>query len=147
MYQRAKNQFISSIHSFTKLSIPPLNKGEVHTMYWHYVRNILKENYLRPDTHKTCAYQEVKMFFGKFCSVPNRCSLNGSVFWNNGKLHVFCRVMLEKCQMSSKLTIKTPQRCHRCRSGVFFVNFEHISYLFLVFPFSNDCCEWFKKQF
>ena len=49
--------------------------------------------------------------------------------------------MLEKCQMSSKLTIKTPQRCHRCRSGVFFVNVEHISYLFLVFPFSNDCCE------
>ena len=32
-----------------------------------------------------------------------------------------------------KLTIKAPERCHWCRSGVFIVNFEHISYLNLVF--------------
>ena len=33
----------------------------------------------------------------------------------------------------SKLTIKTPERCHWHRSGVFFVNFEHILHLALVF--------------
>ena len=32
-----------------------------------------------------------------------------------------------------KLTIKTPERHQRRRSGVFIVNFEHISHLFLVF--------------
>ena len=35
-----------------------------------------------------------------------------------------------RCEMCSKLTIKTPVR----RSGVFIVNFEHISHLVLVFP-------------
>ena len=34
--------------------------------------------------------------------------------------------------MCSKLTVKTPKR-RQCRSGVFIVNFEHISYLFLAF--------------
>ena len=31
----------------------------------------------------------------------------------------------------SKLTIKTPERRQLCRSGVFIVNFEHISHLVL----------------
>ena len=35
--------------------------------------------------------------------------------------------------MCSELTIKTPERRRLRRSGVFMVNFEHISYLFLVF--------------
>ena len=33
----------------------------------------------------------------------------------------------------SKLTIETPERRHWRRSGVFIVNFEHISHLVLVF--------------
>ena len=37
-----------------------------------------------------------------------------------------------RCEIYSKLTIKTPQRRHWCRSGVFIVNFEHISHLNLV---------------
>ena len=31
-----------------------------------------------------------------------------------------------RCKICSKLTIKTPKRRQRCRSGVFIVNFEHI---------------------
>ena len=31
------------------------------------------------------------------------------------------------CEIFSKLTIKTPERCQRRRFGVFIVNFEHIS--------------------
>ena len=31
-----------------------------------------------------------------------------------------------------KLTIRTPEQRHCCHSGVFFVNFEHISYLALL---------------
>ena len=36
-------------------------------------------------------------------------------------------------QLAIKLTIKTPERCQWRRSGIFIVNFEHISHIFLVF--------------
>ena len=36
-------------------------------------------------------------------------------------------------EICSKLTIKTPERRHWRRSGVFIVNFEHIADLVLVF--------------
>ena len=35
----------------------------------------------------------------------------------------------QKCEICSKLTIKTPKQRHWHRFGVFVVNFEHISYL------------------
>ena len=38
-----------------------------------------------------------------------------------------------KCEICSKLTIKTPERRQWRRSGVFIVNFEQISHLVLVF--------------
>ena len=40
-----------------------------------------------------------------------------------------------RCEICSKLTVKTPERrqWQWRRSGVFIVNFEHISQLFLVF--------------
>ena len=36
----------------------------------------------------------------------------------------------KRCEICSKLTIKTPERLQWRRSGVFMVNFEHISQLF-----------------
>ena len=45
-------------------------------------------------------------------------------------LKVHNRNTRKKC---SKLTIKTPERRQSRRSGVFVVNFEHISHLFLMF--------------
>ena len=39
----------------------------------------------------------------------------------------------KRCEICSKLTIKTPERRYWRRSAVFIVNFEHISHLFLVF--------------
>ena len=38
-----------------------------------------------------------------------------------------------RCEICLELTMKTPERRHWCRSSVFIVNFEHISYLFLLF--------------
>ena len=38
-----------------------------------------------------------------------------------------------RCEICSKLTIKTPERRHWRRSVFFIVNFEHISHLVLVF--------------
>ena len=40
---------------------------------------------------------------------------------------------LEQGMKCPKLTIKTPKRRHWRRSGVFIVNFEHISHLVLAF--------------
>ena len=37
------------------------------------------------------------------------------------------------CEICSKLTIKTQERRHWCRSSIFIVNFEHISQFFLMF--------------
>ena len=34
-----------------------------------------------------------------------------------------------RCEICSKLTIKTPERRHWCLSGFFIFNFEHISHL------------------
>ena len=38
----------------------------------------------------------------------------------------------KRCKICSKLTIKTPERRHWRRSGVFIVNVEHISHLVLL---------------
>ena len=38
-----------------------------------------------------------------------------------------------RCEICSKLTTKTPERRQLRRSGVFIVNFEHISHLVLPF--------------
>ena len=38
-----------------------------------------------------------------------------------------------RCEICSKLTIKIPERRHWCRSGIFIVNFEHISHPVLLF--------------
>ena len=43
----------------------------------------------------------------------------------------------KRCEICSKLTIKIPERRHWRRSGVFIVNFEYISHLFLVLLFST----------
>ena len=39
----------------------------------------------------------------------------------------------KRCEVCSKLTVKTPERRHWRRSGVFIVNFNHISHFFLEF--------------
>ena len=45
-----------------------------------------------------------------------------------------------RCEIRSKLTIKTPEQRQWLRSGVFIVNFGHISHLALVFLMSTYTC-------
>ena len=49
------------------------------------------------------------------------------------------------CEICSKFTIKTPERRQGHLSGVYIVNFEHISHLFVVdfeeVNVSWDCCK------
>ena len=48
-------------------------------------------------------------------------------------LKVNNRNTITKCEICSKLAIITPERLQWRRSGVFIVNFKHISHLVLVF--------------
>ena len=48
-------------------------------------------------------------------------------------LKVNLRNTRKSCKICSKLTIKKPEQQQWCRSGVFIVNFEHISRIALVF--------------
>ena len=66
---------------------------------------------------KTDIYQ---IFFGSHWQ--------SNIYW----FKVNNRKSRERCEMCSKLSIKTPQRRQWRRFGVFVVKFEHISHLFLV---------------
>ena len=49
------------------------------------------------------------------------------------QLKVNNRNTRSRCEICSELTIKTPERDDWRRSGIFIVNFEHISHIVLVF--------------
>ena len=51
---------------------------------------------------------------------------------------------LTLCEIYSKLTIKTPERLQSRRSGVFVINFEQISRIFLT-PFSTVSIAGFQQ--
>ena len=67
------------------------------------------------------------MFSIKFLSNYNHNSANTCLFKFNS------RDTKERCEICSKLTIKTPQRRQWRRSGVVIVKFENVSHLSLVF--------------
>ena len=50
-------------------------------------------------------------------------------------LKVNNRNIRTRCEICSKLTLKTPERRYWRRPGIFIANFEHISHLVLVFLF------------
>ena len=56
---------------------------------------------------------------------------------SNYMFKVNSRNTIAKCEICSKLTTKTPEWRQWYRSGVFIVNFEHISHLVLVFNFEQ----------
>ena len=54
-------------------------------------------------------------------------------YYTKATIYLFQVNTRKRCKICSKLSIKTSERRHYRRSGVFIINFEHISYLFLVF--------------
>ena len=73
------------------------------------------------------------------------CSIIGVRYWPLYERNVTAGIYLFKvknrdtrtmCEISSNLTIKTPQQRH---SGVFIVNFEHILHIVSVFPSVTLC--------
>ena len=74
-----------------------------------------------------------QMFLSKNIDFPPLTFSNHRVPTGNYMFKVNDRNTRSKCEICSKLTIKTPERSHSRRSGVFIVNSEHISHLVLVF--------------
>ena len=51
-----------------------------------------------------------------------------------------------RCEIYPVLALKTPERCQWCGSDVFIVNYEHISYLLLMFLLSNWACKFQEEK-
>ena len=73
---------------------------------------------------------------GNFCKwnlLYLEIAVNKSFPAGNYMFKVNNRNTRTRCEICSKLTIKIPERRQWRRSGIFIVNFEHISHLVLVF--------------
>ena len=71
-------------------------------------------------------------FMARQCNLSPSCSQG----YNPANIYLFkvnSKITRKRCEICSKLTMKTLERRQRCCSGVFIVNFEHISHLFLLF--------------
>ena len=66
------------------------------------------------------------VFISEYCILLIYPAINYMFKVNNRNTRI-------RCKICSKLTINTPERCYWPRSGVFIVNFEHISHPSLVF--------------
>ena len=77
----------------------------------------------------TISLKILRIFLRSLHNIFEYCPANIYLFKSNN------RNSRKRCEVYSKLTIKTTERPYWCHSGVFIVNFEHISHLFLVFLF------------
>ena len=84
---------------------------------------------------KTSAHQKGSISCVKSVRIVFFCSVFSRIQSPAGKymFKVNNRNTRRRCEICSKLTIKIPEPRHWRRSGIFIVNFEHISHLALVF--------------
>ena len=85
---------------------------------WPYV---VKQKTLHLQFHKSYVYYGHQTWHG------------GSFLAGNYMFKVNSRNIRARCEICLKLTIKTPERGQWRGSGVFIVNFKHISHFVLVF--------------
>ena len=74
----------------------------------------------------------------------SKCIWEMACIWNPANIYLFKAInrnTRKSCEIYSKLTIKPPAWRH-WRSGVFTVNVEHISYLFLLCYFEQVNVNW-----
>ena len=85
-------------------------------------------------TRVICMYNSINVTI--FCHRNKKIQPLAGTYYPAGiyLLKVNIRNTRARCEIYSKLTIKIPERRRR-RSGIFIVNFEHISHLVLVFLF------------
>ena len=95
----------------------------VFTSYFHYLKVDVGNTFL--DNCSDQGYVEPSDISWKH--------LNTAIPAGIYLLKVNNRNTRTRCEICSKLTIKTPERRQWRSSGVFIVNFEHISHLVLMF--------------
>ena len=93
---------------------------------------INKKSFKKYDWKKNQDNQEFLKIF-KTISYLLQVIGNGEIPVGIYLLRVNTRNTWTSCEICSKLTITTPDRRQWRRSGVFIVNFEHVSHLLLVF--------------
>ena len=112
---------------------PVFKRGE------KYSKNNYRPISIRPNVSKSfekCMFCQMSHYMGNFLSKHRSGSRKGCNVPYPVGIYMFKvnnRNTRAKCKIFSKLTIKTPERRHWRRSGVFTVNSEHISHLVLVF--------------
>ena len=107
------------------------NKLEI---FWKYFANIKGRNKMQKKRMQNKRIQikatlNVKLLV---LQILNVSTLHANC-WCQYMFKVSNRNTRARCEICSKLTMKTPERHHWRRSGVFIVNFEHILHLVLVF--------------
>ena len=112
-------QLISYYYQLYKIP----NKKQTDFQNW-VIRN---SHYISMRTYSTC-----KNFICRKTPSIAFCPQKSQPAITCSKL-IMETVQQDRCEICSKLTIKIPERRHWRRSGIFIVNFEHISYLVLVF--------------
>ena len=78
--------------------------------------------------HKILLIYLITVYFSKFLCRQFKISIP---YHNMFKVNN--RNARKRCETCSEFTIKTPERCQWCCSGVFIVNFEYILHLVLAF--------------
>ena len=131
-----RNQ-MNQTNTFTYLLVSPLILSKVpilmETPWYRFFecaycvkskqKRLLLERYANFFTSTLSKVHWLQLAWVSFCHFP-ACNYMFKVNkWNSRT----------RCEICSKLTIKTPEWHHWRRSGVFIVNFEHISHILLVF--------------
>ena len=102
-----------------------------------YIKNVSVLTNLFPDLGIKAWVQVI--FTPRYNAFENLCSAN--IFL----IKIRKRNTKKSCEICSELTIKTPERRQWRRSGVFIINFEHISqllYCFYCWLWRGKCLLW-----
>ena len=91
----------------------------------HGLTKTIKEHWKRLQESIFLRKNILEVLSSTFCQ--NNCLLVYAT--SNYMFKVQNKNTRKRCEIWSHLTIKTPERRQWCRSGVFIVNFEHISHL------------------
>ena len=86
---------------------------------------------------KMCLPANIYLFKVKYRNIKKRWETCSKLIINPANIYLFKvnnRNTRKRLEICLKLVIKTPERHYWRRSGVFIVNFKHISHLFLVSP-------------
>ena len=108
------------------------NLASIRRKYKNKGKSIQKLSKMRISKQKKVPYQ-ISSFLSFYDKNNLITKISANIPAGNYMLKVNNRNTRTRCEICSKLTIKTPEWGQWRHSGVFIANFEHISHLSLVF--------------